>query len=70
MKTQISPTEINEDIKVETPTEYTGEKTEIFDFPDFSDIPGGEKIAKEKEINIDDEILETAKDYAASLMNK
>ena len=68
---EAEPTEdnaINEDIVVEEPKEYTGEKTEIFDFPDFSDIPGGE--VKEEELTIDEEIIKVAEEYVSSVMHR
>ena len=61
-------TEINENIVVEEPQEYTGEKTEIFDFPDFSDIPGGEEVEEEKDI--DKEIIKVAEEYVSSVMHR
>lgn len=61
-------TSINEDIVVEESHEYTSNKTEVFEFPDFSDIPGGEEI--EEEYDIDNEIIKTAEEYVSSVMRR
>lgn len=61
-------TSINEDIVVEEPHEYISNKTEVFEFPDFSDIPGGEEV--EEEYDIDKEILKTAEEYVSSVMHR
>lgn len=61
-------TSINENIVYEEPKEYTGEKTEIFDFPDFSEVTGADDT--KKNINVDEEIIKTANEYIASIMSK
>ena len=61
-------TSINEDIIVEEPHEYTSNKTEVFEFPDFSDIPGGEE--EKEEYDIDKEIIKTAEEYVSSVMHR
>lgn len=55
--------EINENITVEAPQEYTGEKTEIFDFPDFL----GEA---ENDIDVEQEIINRANQYIEEIMKK
>ena len=42
---------------------------EIFDFPDFSDIPGGDRV-KEETITVDEKIMNTADEYIESIMNR
>lgn len=72
-----SPSEqkdINEDIVIPEIKEYTGEKTEIFDFPDFSNI---ENITEaddnlddltEPLKNVEDDVIEAANRYIESVM--
>lgn len=72
-----SPSEqkdINEDIVIPEIKEYTGEKTEIFDFPDFSNI---ENITDEDANlddlteslkNVEDDVIEAANRYIESVM--
>lgn len=57
-------TAIHEDIKFEPPKEYVGEKTEIFDFPDFNQ----EDIFSSG--NIENEIISAAEDYIKNIMSK
>lgn len=54
--------EINEDIKVEPPKEYVGEKTEVFDFPDFDQ----DDIFSSGDIET--EIITAAEDYIKDIM--
>lgn len=56
--------EINESIVVEEPKEYLGEKTEIFDFPDF-DAPTSTDT-----VDIEKEIIDAANKYIESIMAK
>lgn len=55
--------EINEDVKIEEPVEYTGEKTEVFDFPDFNQ----EDIFSSGDI--ENEIISAAEDYIKDIMS-
>lgn len=67
----VTPTEdttINENVVVEEPKEYDGNKTEIFDFPDFSEISGDKQTSNS--IDVDEEILKTAHQYINSVMSK
>lgn len=57
--------EINEDIVVEPPHEYTVEKTEIFDFPDFSKL---DDEAENPELT--DTMISEANKYIESIMTK
>lgn len=62
-------TSINEDIVVEEPKEYTGEKTEIFDFPDFSDVPGV-KDEEPVELTTEEKIALMADEYIEQKMGR
>lgn len=67
----VKPTEdtaINENVVVEEPKEYDGSKTEIFDFPDFSEISGEKQT--ESTIGADEETLKNAHQYINSVMSK
>lgn len=67
----VKPTEdttINENVVVEEPKEYDGNKTEIFDFPDFSEISGEKEITNT--IGADEETLKNAHQYINSVMSK
>lgn len=55
--------EINEDIKVEPPKEYTGVKTEVFEFPDFDQ----DDIFSSGDIET--EIITAAEDYIKDIMS-
>ena len=57
-------TNINEDIKYDMPNEYIGEKTEVFDFPDFDK----EDIFSSGDIET--EIINAAEDYIKNIMSK
>lgn len=59
--------DINENIVTEEPKEYLGEKTEIFDFPDF-----GEELLKNNNSadDIETEIINAANKYIESIMAK
>ena len=59
-----SDTSIHEDFKFEPPKEYVGEKTEIFDFPDFNQ----DDIFSSG--NIENEIISAAEDYIKNIMSK
>lgn len=61
-------TTINENVVVEEPKEYDGNKTEIFEFPDFSEISGDKETSNN--IDVDEEILRTAHQYINSVMSK
>lgn len=56
---------INENISIETPTEYTNEKTEVFDF-DFTAL----EQTKEDEEEIEKQIIDAANSYISSIMNR
>lgn len=58
--------EINETIEIKEKEEYVGEKTEIFDFPDFSELI---KDA-EKENEVESEIIDAANKYIETIMTK
>lgn len=62
-------TTINENITYNAPQEYTGEKTEVFDFPDFSELTGN-KDDEQPTVDIDEEIIKTAKQYIQTIMSK
>lgn len=55
--------EIHEDVKVEPPKEYVGEKTEVFDFPDFDQ----DDIFSSGDIET--EIITAAEDYIKDIMS-
>lgn len=60
--------DINENVVTEEPKEYLGEKTEIFDFPDF-----GEELLKNNnstDEDIETEIINAANKYIESIMAK
>lgn len=60
--------DINENITIEPINEYTGEKTEIFEFPDFDEM-----MLENLETNdedIENSIIEAANKYIESVMNK
>lgn len=55
-------TVINESVKVDIPTEYTSDKTEILDFPDFDSI--------NQDTDIEEKIIAAANKYIESIMNR
>ena len=55
---------INENVKIEMPNEYVGEKTEIFEFPDFNT-----ELENSTE-DIEQEIIDVAKKYVESIMKR
>lgn len=61
--TPTSDREIHEDVKVDMPKEYVGEKTEIFDFPDFNQ----DDIFSTGDI--ESEIITAAEDYIKDIMS-
>ena len=63
---------INEDVVVEEPKEYTGEKTEVFNFPDFKDNATVEDITAGSlaDQSIESDVFEAANNYIASIMSK
>ena len=63
---------INEDVVVEEPKEYTGEKTEVFNFPDFKDNATVEDITAGSlaDQSIESDVYEAANKYIASIMSK
>lgn len=53
--------EVNENVNVEYPKEYTREKTEVFEFPEFKE----EEVSEQE---IEDEIINTANEYIKNIM--
>lgn len=59
---------INNDIKVEPKQEYTGEKTEIFDFPDFNNIEA--KSDDTLTGNVEDDVIKAANNYISTVFKE
>jgi len=63
---------INDNPVIEEPKEYTGEKTEVFNFPDFKDNATVEDITAGSlaDQSIESDVYEAANKYIASIMSK
>lgn len=63
----IDDNKINDNIKIEEKKEYDGNKTEIFDFPDFDMNENEEK--SDEENTIEKDIIDAANKYIESIMS-
>ncbi len=58
---------INDNVIAEQPKEYVGEKTEIFDFPDFNNLEQGDEKLNNA---VQDEIKKAANDYVSNVFKE
>lgn len=63
---------INDNPVIEEPKEYTGEKTEVFNFPDFKDNATVEDITAGSlaDQSVESDVYEAANKYIASIMSR